>query len=126
MPGGDGTGPFGTGGYCTPLLQSGQIQAPLRRGFGTGIGLGGGMGFGRGFGRRGYRRMFYATGLPGWVRFGTATPALPAQPTQVPPAPIAPLSQQTKDQEIQSLEQEKIRLEQDLQNIDKRLEELRK
>ncbi|OYT56877.1 MAG: hypothetical protein B6U68_02640 [Candidatus Aenigmarchaeota archaeon ex4484_14] len=70
-----------------------------------------GTGFGRGFGRRGHRRMFYATGLPGWVRFGTS-------PTS--------LAQVNKDQQIKLLEQEKTRLEQELQNIIKRLEELRK
>ncbi|RLI96857.1 MAG: hypothetical protein DRO96_02150 [Candidatus Aenigmatarchaeota archaeon] len=113
MPGGDGTGPNGTGGYCTPLLQSGQIREPLRLGLSTvfGRGVGMGTGFGRGFGRRGHRRMFYATGLPGWVRFGTL-------PTS--------LAQVNKDQQIKLLEQEKTRLEQELQNIIKRLEELRK
>ena len=37
MPGGDGTGPMRTGGWCTPLWQSGQMPRPrgfFRRGFG--------------------------------------------------------------------------------------------
>lgn len=33
MPAGDGTGSDGRGGFCTPLLESGQIRYPLRRGF---------------------------------------------------------------------------------------------
>jgi len=47
MPGGDGTGPQGTGGYCTPLLRSGEINRPLG-------------GFGR-FGGRGRGRAFWNT-----------------------------------------------------------------
>ena len=45
MPRGDGTGPNGTGGRCTPLWRSGQIARPLGLGFGRGLGRG----FGRGF-----------------------------------------------------------------------------
>lgn len=55
MPGGDRTGPMGMGamtgraaGYCG--------------GFGRGPGFGGG--------GRGWRNMYYATGRPGWSRFG--------------------------------------------------------
>ena len=63
MPRGDGTGPMGMGpmtgrgmGYCT------GYAAP-----GAAVGFGRGAGIGRG---RGYRRMYYATGLPGWMRYG--------------------------------------------------------
>lgn len=64
MPGGDRTGPMGMGpmtgrraGFCLGLERPGY----------TGFwGFGGGFGGGRG---RGFRRMFYATGLPGWVRY---------------------------------------------------------
>lgn len=38
-------------------------------------GFGGCFGFGRG---RGWRRMYYATGLPGWVRYGYPGWAVPA------------------------------------------------
>ena len=48
MPGGDGTGPFGTGGWCTPYRTG---AAGVRRyGRGRGFGRGMGMGFGRGMG----------------------------------------------------------------------------
>jgi len=58
MPFGDGTGPDGRGGWCTPLLKSGKISKPLgsldRSGDNYGsraVGFGGrGRGFGRGFG----------------------------------------------------------------------------
>ena len=39
--------------------------------------LGRGMGMGFGGGGRGWRNMFYATGLPGWLRFGAGVPTPP-------------------------------------------------
>jgi hypothetical protein len=63
MPGLDGTGPLGLGpmtgrgaGFCM------GYAVPWGARY---YGRGAGMGFGRGF-----RRMYYATGLPGWARFG--------------------------------------------------------
>lgn len=63
MPKGDGTGPMGMGrmtgrgaGFCA------GFTAP---GYANYAGFAGGLGCGRGF-----RRMFYATGLPGWARLG--------------------------------------------------------
>ena len=69
MPRGDGTGPMGMGsmtgramGYCAGYSVPGYMN---QAGFGF---SGRGFGFaGRG---RGHRNMFYATGLPGWMRFG--------------------------------------------------------
>jgi hypothetical protein len=121
MPGGDGTGPDGRGGWCTPLWMSGQIPKSL------GLGLRGF--FGGGFwGRRvpgrvgrgrGRMNMFYATGLPGWMRFGTPQPQTPLGVTQN-------LQQPTMEQELQWLEQEGQLLTQQLEQIKKRIEELRK
>ncbi|MDP8262508.1 MAG: DUF5320 domain-containing protein [Candidatus Ancaeobacter aquaticus] len=66
MPRGDGTGPNGMGsmtgrgaGYCAGLPNPGNVQG--------GFGRGGMRAFG-GRAGRGYRNMFYATGLPGSVR----------------------------------------------------------
>lgn len=66
MPRGDGTGPMGMGrmtgrraGYCAGFGVPGHAYP-----------AGAGCGFGRG---RGYRRMFHATGLPGWMRLGSPT-----------------------------------------------------
>ncbi|NLO83785.1 MAG: DUF5320 domain-containing protein [Clostridiales bacterium] len=63
MPRGDGTGPMGMGpmtgrgaGFCAGFAVPGYANP-----------IGYGIGFGRG---RGFRRMFYATGLPRWARFG--------------------------------------------------------
>jgi len=75
MPGGDRTGPRGMGpmtgraaGYCAGLGVPGYASPMPGRGFGIGFGRGGGV-WGRG-GGRGWRNMFYATGQPGWMRFG--------------------------------------------------------
>ena len=73
MPRGDGSGPAGMGpmtgraaGYCAGFNAPGFANAGGR--FGAGVGIGGG--FGRRGGGRGRRNMFYATGMPGWMRFG--------------------------------------------------------
>ncbi len=65
MPGGDRTGPTGMGpmtgrgaGYCAGSAVPGFANRMYGGGF---------SGRGRG-GRRGWRHMFYATGLPGWAR----------------------------------------------------------
>ena len=87
MPGGDGTGPNGMGGRCTPLWMSEQISRPL----GTPLGFGGG--FGRG---RGYRRIYRATGLPLWARSGVGVNT-PVQPI---PTPVQPTPALQKDQEM--------------------------
>jgi uncharacterized protein DUF5320 len=78
MPGGNGTGPTGMGpmtgraaGYCAGYSAPGFANQMGGRG-------GGGGGFGRGGGGRGgwgRRNGFYATGLPGWQRFGAGGPA---------------------------------------------------
>ncbi|MDK2800031.1 MAG: hypothetical protein PWP27_756 [Clostridiales bacterium] len=68
MPRGDGTGPMGMGpmtgrgaGYCAGYALPGFANY-------------GGVGFGRGMGGgRGFRRMFYLTGLPCWARNGYTT-----------------------------------------------------
>ena len=77
MPGRDGTGPVGMGpmtgrgmGYCSGVATPGYANPVAGRGFRMGFGCGRGLG-----GGRGRRNMFYATGLPGWMRFGGyATP----------------------------------------------------
>lgn len=73
MPGGDGTGPMGGGsmsgrgaGFCAGFDVPGYANPVPGRGFwGRGFGRGGRCG-----GGRGWRRWYYATGLPGWLRFG--------------------------------------------------------
>lgn len=83
MPGGDRAGPMGMGpmtgrgaGFCAGFGVPGFANRGARRGF-FGRGRGGG---------RGWRNMFYATGLTGWQRAGAAAPvgAAPAEPPAAP------------------------------------------
>ncbi|MFH0876347.1 MAG: DUF5320 domain-containing protein [archaeon] len=69
MPNGDGTGPMGTGGWCTPLWESGQMPRPMgrgffRRGMGNGGGFGRGAGRGYGFRQTGFFQQQNFTGQP--------------------------------------------------------------
>ena len=66
MPGFDGTGPAGSGpmtgggrGYCSSAGSYNFSRPWVRRGVGFGYGRG-----------RGYRHIFWGTGLPRWARGG--------------------------------------------------------
>jgi len=79
MPRGNGTGPMGLGpmtgrgaGYCAGNAVPGYANPGMGRGLGMGSGFGGG--------GRGWRNMFYATGLPGWQRFGWPGSPAPMSP----------------------------------------------
>lgn len=76
MPGGDRTGPVGMGpmtgrrmGLCSGAGLPGYSN-PVA-GQGIGMGFGRGRSFCRRGGGRGWRNVFNATGLPGWMRFGS-------------------------------------------------------
>ena len=92
MPRGDGTGPMGAGpmtgrgaGYCAGYAAPGYVNS----GYGC-FRPGGGRG-------RGIRRMYHATGLPAWQRFGGYSPVVP----------VAPIDQKTMlQQQAESLENE--------------------
>ncbi len=82
MPRGDRTGPLGLGamtgrgaGYCSGFDMPGFMNPIAGRGAGMYAGRGRG-GWGRHFGGggRGWRHMYYATGLPGWMRYGGYVP----------------------------------------------------
>ncbi|HBE72949.1 MAG TPA: hypothetical protein DDW31_02475 [candidate division Zixibacteria bacterium] len=84
MPRGDGTGPMGMGpmtgraaGFCAGYNMPGYMNPVFGCGYGMGRGGGRGRGFGGGGGGRGWRNQFYATGLPGWARFGGHANCLP-------------------------------------------------
>lgn len=118
MPFGDRTGPGGYGsmtgraaGFCAGYATPGYANPSPGRGF-----------WGRGGGGRGWRHWYYATGLPGWQRWGAPHPAwgipwsygAPAEP----PAPVA------RQQELDALKGQAEYLEQTLSDIRKRLEKL--
>jgi len=106
MPGGDRTGPMGMGpmtgrgaGYC------GGAGAP---GFINRMG-GVFLGRGRGRGGRGWRNMFHATGLPGWMRSGTTG--------------VAPATAEASEAKKQSLQDQVEMLQSQLEAVKKRLAE---
>jgi hypothetical protein len=108
MPGGDRTGPMGMGpmtgrarGYCRGAWAP-AYGAGFRRG-------GAAVGFGRG---RGWRRMAYATGQPGWARggWGFGYPA--------------PYRQPDPETEKQALQSEAQALQAELAAIERRLTEI--
>ncbi len=115
MPRGDKTGPAGQGprtgrglGYCSGFDAPGFMQP----GFGRGMGYGRGMGLGRG--------MVFRRGRGGFFGMGFVPPIVP---TQVPYyAPSVP--QITKEQEKQILSQDLDFLENQIQVIKKRIEEI--
>jgi len=123
MPAGDGTGPLGMGpmsgraaGFCAGYGMPGYMNPVPGRGFGMGFGHG--RGFGMGFGRsggRGWRNLFYATGLTGRQRATAGWPMWGG----VPPA-AAP----TKEQELEALKSQAEYFENALGEIRKRLEEV--
>jgi uncharacterized protein DUF5320 len=111
MPGGDRTGPAGSGpmtgrqaGYCTGNNAPGYTSAPLGGGFGRGFGRGMGGGQGRGFGR-GFGRGIGA----GWVQ----------QPAAAPIAPV-----QASNSELDMLKAQSEAIQNTLENINQRIQKL--
>ena len=122
MPGGDGTGPAGMGpmtgraaGFCAGFPVPGYANPVGGRGMGMGWGRGGGWG---------RRNWFYATGLPGWARAGYGMPAYggAAGPYAYGGVPFA--SGLTAQQELDGLKGQAEYLEDALDGIKKRIEEL--
>jgi hypothetical protein len=106
MPGGDGTGPAGMGpmtgraaGYCAGYPTPGYMSPAGGRRFW-------GRGRGGGWGRRNW---FYATGLPFWARMAQGFFGAPSA-----------------EQEREALTQQSQQLQQSLDAINKRLEDLEK
>jgi hypothetical protein len=103
MPAGDRTGPLGAGpmtglgaGYCAGYAAPGFASWGSGRGLGRGFGGGG----------RGWRHMFYATGLPGWMR--TSAAPMPEQELTMLKARAEDLKNQLDaiNQRLAALEQE--------------------
>lgn len=121
MPRGDRTGPLGQGamsgrraGYCSGNNTPGYMN-PVRGGGDSGrLGRIRG-GFGAGAGGWGWRNMYNATGLPGWMRFGYAAgvndyPLMPQQPSP--------------EMEKRLLEEHAAALRRELDAIDRRLNQI--
>lgn len=116
MPAGNRTGPNGMGpmtgrgaGYCAGYGSPGYVSPGAGRGLGRGGGFGPGRGGGYGAGR-GRRLGFYATGAPGWIRYG-------ANPGVQPPDPGPEFTKQALQNQADALTSE-------LELVRKRLDEL--
>ncbi len=122
MPGRDGTGPMGMGamtgraaGLCAGFSAPGYANPIPGRGFGMGFGRGS---FGgRGGGGRGRRNMYYATGLPGWMRDPGYAAPYGFQSNYMKPDP---------QMEKQTLRGQADALQSELDFIRKRLDEIEK
>ncbi len=119
MPRGDRTGPAGMGpmtgrraGSCAGFAMPGYENPLPGRGMGMGFGRGRGA-LRRGFsgGGRGWRNRFYATNQPGWMRYGSYA------------APAGDLDPQ---EEKQTLKNQADAMQNELDSIRKRLEEMEK
>jgi hypothetical protein len=116
MPAGNRKGPWGDGpmtgraaGFCSGSGMPGYVNPVPGRGLGRGFGRGSGA-WGPGFGRgRGWRRMAYATGQPGWMRFGWW---------------VGPRSKPDPELEKQDLKDQAEALQFELEAIQKRLSEI--
>ena len=120
MPAGDRTGPRGMGprtgrgaGYCAGDDVPGYAHAIPGRGFAMGWGRGGGRG-------RGWRNRYYATGLPGWARFGYAPAWGAPLTTTYGPYAVPP----SKEQEADFLKTQAEWLKGQLDAISQRISEL--
>jgi len=103
-------------GYCAGYDAPGFARPGPGRGYGRGFGrgwFGGVEGRGRGGGGRGWRHLFYATGLPRWARYGTEYGPV----WGYPPSP-------TQEQELEGLRGEAEWLKRQLDAISQRIEEL--
>ncbi len=120
MPRGDGTGPMGMGpmtgraaGYCAGFGMPGYTNPILGRGWWW---------WGCGWRGRGWRHWYYATGLPGWARFGYA-PVWGTPPAWAYGPYIAP---PTREQEAEFLKAQAEAFKEQLDAISQRIAELEK
>ncbi len=106
MPRGDRTGPMigHSAGYCAGFGMPGYANPAPGRSFGMGFGW-----------SRGWRHWFYATGLPGWMRFGGYA---------APYGYLVPYQKPDPEMEKQALKSQAEAMQSELDFIKKRLDEI--
>jgi len=121
MPRGDGTGPAGMGpmtgraaGFCADYSISGYMNSVGGRGY-WGRGRGGG---------RGRRNWYYATGLPGWARAPMGYPAWGGPVQSFAPQAGTYAPSMTAEQELDVLRKQAEFIQDELGQINKRIEQL--
>jgi predicted Fe-Mo cluster-binding NifX family protein len=125
------TGAYGTVKEAVEMYKNGRLSetgistVTAHAGVGAGIGAGGGFGMGMGGGRGGGRGrgMGMGMGMGRGMGLGMQQPMPPQPQPQVPQAPIAP---RTKEDELEQLSNMASRLEKDLEEVKKRIEELKR
>ena len=125
------TGAYGTVKEAVEMYKAGRLSeagistvaahAGMGAGVGTGAGLGTGIGMGGGRGGGRGRGMGMGRGMG----LGMQQP-MPPQPQPQAQAPQAPIAPKTKEEEIEQLSSMASRLEKDLEEVKKRIEELKK
>jgi predicted Fe-Mo cluster-binding NifX family protein len=119
------TGAYGTVQDAVEMYKTGGLNetgvSTVSAHAGMGANIGGGFGMGMGGGRGGGRGQGMGRGMGRGMGLGMQQP-MPSQP-QAPQAPITP---RTKEEEIDELSNMANRLENDLEEVKKRIEELKK
>jgi len=132
MPGGDRTGPMGMGprtgrslGFCEGYPEPGYTKPGFGRGFYSRGGVFGG-------GGRGRRNQYYATGLPGWARYGRGmqawgiSPQIPAGYSTTPGYYGEPLTPVVSEEDrINFLKDQAKYLEESLSEIKRQISEVK-
>ena len=124
------TGAYGTVKEAVEMYKTGRLSeagistVATHAGMGAGVGAGGGMGMGGGRGGGRGRGMGMGRGMG----LGMQQQPMPSQPQAQaqPQAPQAPIAPKTKEEEIEQLSSMASRLEKDLEEVKKRIEELKK
>jgi len=123
------TGAYGTVKEAVEMYKNGRLSetgistVTAHAGVGAGVGTGAGFGMGMGGGRGGGRGR--GMGMGRGMGLGMQQP-MPSQPQPQPQAPQAPIMPRTKEEELEQLSNMASRLEKDLEEVKKRIAELKR
>jgi predicted Fe-Mo cluster-binding NifX family protein len=123
------TGAYGTVKEAVEMYKNGRLSetgistVTAHAGVGAGVGTGAGFGMGMGGGRGGGRGR--GMGMGRGMGLGMQQP-MPPQPQPQAQAPQAPIAPRTKEEEIEQLSSMASRLEKELEEVKKRIEELKR
>ena len=123
------TGAYGTVQEAVEMYKAGRLSeagiSTVAAHAGMGAGVGTGAGFGMGIGMGGGRGGGRGRGMGKGMGLGMQQP-MPPQPQPQAQAPQAPIAPKTKEEEIEQLSNMANRLEKDLEEVKRRIEELKR
>jgi predicted Fe-Mo cluster-binding NifX family protein len=123
------TGAYGTVQEAVEMYKAGRLSeagiSTVAAHAGMGAGVGTGAGFGMGIGMGGGRGGGRGRGMGRGMGLGMQQP-MPPQPQPQAQAPQAPIAPKTKEEEIEQLSSMASRLEKDLEEVKKKIEELKR